>query len=350
MSTRSLAWEARDILKDLSPHLWDTRGLDALLLFNIRWQIDLPREDVEAALAEAITEESVANTARYQQYVASGGRYQPGGIDPETGLPTVKDNAPGSQAGGFVTGGRITGDQVILETQFGTVNTTTERILTFRLFQQDVLRSTCQLYESVYKKNHELNVKFWLPLLARVEKREDDDTLPINIFRHYVEEWFENAETEPERFESAIRNKNNVILRDGKEYVFSLDTIMNWLKIVDKERKWKKSEIKIYFQTIYGDRFDNDKRVFNCRVFSVMSTRPNLPPGRVIVSNPPAPLPHKEEVQHDSGSGEDDTTDLGRPSAPQTGSEPARDPDPVVQQSDGGGSQGPSAGEDDLPF
>ena len=349
MSDRALLWEAQEVLRDLSPHLWDKRGLDALLLHNIRWNLKLQLEDVEKVLAEAIAEEASANTTRYKQYVNSGGRFVISS-DPITGEQGIVDNAPGSQNMGFVTGGRITGDQVILETEYGTVNTTTERLLTFRLFQQDVLRSTCQLYESRYKKQHELFVKGWLPLLARAEKREDDDTLPLNIFRNYIEEWFENADTEPERFESAIKRKQNVILKEGKEYLFSLDALMNFLKVVDKERKWKKSEIKIYLQTIYGDRFDNDKRIFGARVFSVMSTRPNLPTGRVFVHNPAATVPDQTEVQHDSGSGKDDATDPGRPGPAETGSELARDPDPVVQPSDRDGSQGTSAGQDDLPF
>lgn len=346
-SQEFLRIEALDILRNLPPNTWDKYAADLLLMQRNRWHWDIDTADAHQCVSDAIEQEAEINTARYREYVASGGRVRMkkdpfGGPDQVEILPVSK------QTGGFVMGGRITGDQIILETEVGTVNTSTDRILTFRLFQQDVLRSTCTIYDSRFKKQHEDSVRSWLTHLSRVERREDDDTMPVNILRDYVEEWLQSAETEPMRFETSIRQKHRPILKDDKEYYFSPDTLAAWLKVVDKERKWKKSEIKIYLQTIYGDRFTTDKRLFDIRTFAIMRTRPDVPPPASLVPKPDQPV-DQPQVQHDGGSGEDHAADPGHTEPSETGGEPARDPDPVLLESNSDGGEGTPAGEAD-PF
>jgi hypothetical protein len=346
--------ETREILRDIPPEVWDRRGWDALIIFNVRFQLGLPNEDLVETFQAAVIEEYQANTGRYQAYAASGGRYKLT-KDPITG-ESIVDEVPPAQAGDFVNGGRMVGDQIIAHTQYGTVNTTTDRILTFRLFQADVLRSTGQLYSSLHKKLHEQNLTRWLPQLSRVEKPADDDTSPINIIKNYMEEFLMYAETEFDRFEGSIKNKTKPILRDGKEYMFSHDALMTWLKNIDKERKWTKSQVKIYLQHIYGERFSSDKRAYNCRVLAIMLERPELPAHASLVpAATPAVPADPGEVQHDSGSGKDDAADTGRDRSAEAGSEPPRDSDPVVLQSDRPGGEGPpppAAGgyAADVPF
>ena len=346
--------ETREILRDIPPEVWDRRGWDALIIFNVRFKLELPNEDLVETFQAAISEEYQANTGRYQAYVASGGRYKLTN-DPITGAPIVNE-VPSAQVGDFVTGGRMVGDQIILFTEYGTVHTTTDRILTFRLFQADVLRATGKIYSSAFKRLHEQNLQQWLPQLSRAEKPADDDTSPMNILSAYMEEFLMYAETEVERFEGAIRNKSKAILRDEKEYQFSSDALMTWLKNIDKERKWTKSQVKIYLQHIYGERFSTDKRAYNCRVLAIMLERPDVPAHASLVSpaTPTTPA-NSAEVQHDSGSGQDDAVDPGRPGPTQTGGEPARDSDPVVLEGNRTGGEGPTATTagghaEDVPF
>ena len=342
--------EVLEVLRNLTPTTWDLYATDLILIQRVRWNWDLTNAEAIQAFYDGVAEEAKINSARYKQYVASGGKVIMK-KDPFGGPDEVEVLPESNQTGGFVTGGRIVGDQIILETEVGTVNTATDRILTFRLFQQDVLRSTGTIYESRFKKQHESSVSDWLTHLSRAEKKEEDDTLPLNILRDYMEEFLSYAETEPARFESAIKNKFKPILRDGREWQFSPDNITSWLKAVDKERKWKKSEIKIYLQHIYGERFTSEKRAFNCRVFSIMQTKPDVPQNASFIKPAPRTEPADHtEVQHDSGSGQDHTPDPGRTGPAETGSPAAGDSDPVVQQVHSAGDQGPTTFSPDIPF
>lgn len=344
----ALRYVLQEIMRDIPPSRWDKYVYDELQLWNYRMGGQLTSEDMKDMVKEVIKEEAAINSTRYKEYEKNGGEY----VFNEEG-EQVRGEAPRNM--GFVSGGRLTGDQMVLNTEYGVVNTTTERVLSFRLFQQDVLRSTGALYESKHKLKHEQNLKYWLTVISKVERAEDDDTLPINIFKYYLEEWLLNAEVEPERFESAIRNKTRAFIKDGREYIFSPDALMNWLKVVDKERKWKKSEVKIFLQTIYGPHFDGNKRIFKekYRVFSIMQTRDyDVPIAGESGDGDANPGEAQDSTQilNDSGSGEDHTAPDGHQADSDDGGTITGDSGAVILEDDGGRSEDPPASTDDVPF
>lgn len=361
----SLMFLVERVLGETSPSLWDTRGWDLALLDKNRWAADLPNQALSEAFNRCLEKERITNTRNWRVYKQNGGRHK--GLD-TTGQPLPTDleeedleaetKLKSSQNQDFVTGGTMSGDQIILHTLYGQVITNVEHILSFRLFQQDVLRYTKTVYPSRFKKLHERNVTKWLEAVTFAsEDTKDDDSLPVNLFRNLFPGFIEMAETEPERQERALRQKAYPIL-ENNELLFTMATLIEWLRKNDPDHRFKRGELKTFLKESYGTRFTDTVRKFNLRCCRVILTDGDV--GFV----PPAPKPttdtvstenteHSEtdqqEVQHDSGSGEDDPAHHGHHEPREPRLPPPEYDDPVVLQNNRGGSEGTPESEA-LPF
>ena len=141
---KTLMSAASDTLKELQPNTWDTLGMDVAKSYVLTWKLADQMEAESISILDvwrdAILEEKLVNGARYKAYVKSGGMYKPEVMAPEA------EAAGTGQSADYVMSGHVVGDQICLETIQGSVNTTTERILSFTKFQQDVLRDTLTVY------------------------------------------------------------------------------------------------------------------------------------------------------------------------------------------------------------
>ena len=322
---------AGDVLKELQPNTWDTVGLDVMKSYVQRWQLTEKMEaeslTIQDVWRDAILDEKLINSARYKAYVKSGGMYKPDVMAPEA-------EATGTaQSSDYVMSGHVWGENISLETVSGTVRTTTERILSFKQFQQDVLRDTLTIYPSSLRKKHETNVAEWVARLVKYEKPEDDVTLPKNMLADYILEYLAEAVSDPTRRERAIQHGRPVL--DGSDYYFQMDAIMSWLKKRDQEYRWKKTEIKLYLQEIYGRRFHaNEKLDRRWRCLCIRTAGGGTP---------------KTQVLNDSGSGQDDPTAGRRDAGAEAGEDPTILPDTLVLKSDGGGGEDPLTQDPTLP-
>lgn len=325
---KTLMSAASDTLKELQPNTWDTLGLDVMKAYVLTWGLTEKMETESITIVDvwrdAILEEKLINGARYKAYVKAGGMYKPDVMAPEA------EAVGTAQAPDFVMSGMVYGENISLETEAGTVRTTTERILSFTKFQQDVLRDTLTVYPSNLKKKHEANVINWVGRLVKHEKLEDDATLPKNMLADYILEYFEEAVSDPKRRERAIKH-GRPIFYDGA-YFFQIDAIMSWLKKRDQEYRWKKAEIKLYLKEIYGRRFNaNEKLDRRWRCLSVRTTGGGTT---------------QTQILDDSGSREDDSAHPGRDGSHEAGQAPAVLPNPLVLKSDGGGGQDTTTEDD----
>lgn len=289
-SLRSTLLQAcEDILRELQPNIWDTRGQDALRLYVKRFELEGRMEAESLTVSEvwrdAILEEKLVNSARYKAYVANGGMYKPD-------VDSVKAEEAGSeQASDFVLSGHVVGENISLQTVVGQVYTTTEHILSFTKFQQDVLRDTLTVYPNQYRKKHLDNVTYWVSRLVKIEKTETDETLPKNILVDYLQEFFAESEESPERHERALRLKNGAILLDGF-YTFQLDTLLNLLKRYDRDTDWTRSKLKSYLKTLYGNKLQTRRLFSDYRCFT-------LPESLFATTDQP-------QILDDGGSRQDD--------------------------------------------
>lgn len=352
------------VFADTSPSLWDTRGWDLAKIERDRWAKDATGAELAAGFNRSLEKERRANTRNWLVYKSNGGKWN--GFN-EVGAPLPSEaeaedlEAEGkfktSQNQDFVTGGMMSGDQIILHTAYGKVITSVDHILSFKLFQQDVLRYTKFVYPGRYRKLHERNVSNWLERIAFAsEDALDDDSLPSNLFQSLLPNFLELAETEPERFERAMRQKQFPI-KENNEVIFTMATILEWLRKSDPDHRFKRGELKTFFKEIYGTRFTDSLRRFNLRCCRIILAPDE--PGFVEPTEPtPVTLPpangedsagDQQEVLNDSGSGENNTTDLGYREPSEPGLPAAEHDDNVVQPNDGTGSGGTPASEA-LPF
>lgn len=322
---QTLVDAASDVLKELQPNIWDTRGYDALRLYIKTWKLE-ERMEAESLTAndiwrDAILDEKLVNSARYKAYVKSGGMHKPDVMAPEA-------EAVGTgQASDFIMSGHVYGENISLDSIHGIIHTTTERILSFTKFQQDVLRDTLTVYPGSLKKKHEANVVYWVSRLVKHEKREDDVTLPKNMLADYILDYFNEAISAEDRIERAM-SQGRPVLQAGL-YYFQLDAFLAWLNKRDKEYRWKKTEIKLYLQEIYGSCFQPNARLNRrWRCLSVEKSH-----GANTI---------KEKILNDSGSGQDDSAHHGRDGGDEGGQTAPVVPHPVVLESNGGGSEEPS--------
>lgn len=322
---QTLVDAASDVLKELQPNIWDTRGYDALRLYIKTWKLE-ERMEAESLTAndiwrDAILDEKLVNSARYKAYVKSGGMHKPDVAAPEA------EAAGTEQASDFVMSGHVMGETISLQTTHGNVNTTTERILSFTKFQQDVLRDTLTVYPKSLKKKHEDNVVYWVSRLVKYEKTEDNDTLPQNVLANAMEEFFSEAEKLEGRHERALRTKITPILLDNF-YYFQIDALVNWLKKYDRDYHWTRSEVKSFLKNIYRQRFNPGVtiyRVFRCAAIAIKKSDTT-----------------ETQILNDSGSGQDDSAHHGRDGGDEGGTPAPVVPHPVVLESNGGGGEEPS--------
>lgn len=312
---------AGDILKELQPNTWDTMGLDVMKSYVQRWQLTEKLEaeslTIQDVWRDAILDEKLINSARYKAYVKSGGMYKPDVTAPEA------EEAGTAQASDFVMSGHVVGEKICLETTQGSVNTTTERILSFTKFQQDVLRDTLTVYPSSLRKKHETNVAEWVSRLVKLEKASSDETLPQNVLASFMEEFFHDAETEPSRHERTLRLKSGAILVDGV-YYFQLGTLLLMMKRYDKDYRWTRSELKLILKSIYGRSLQTTSTVFRVyRCFSIVEKAVSA----------------QTQVFNDSGSRQDDPADHGRDGGDEAGQGPTVLPDPLILKGNGGGGE-----------
>lgn len=354
------------VFEDISPTVWDTRGWDIAKLEKDRWMNDASAQELAHAFQRTLEKERLANTRNWQVYRSNGGRHKALKSD-GTAVPTdieeedleAETTLKTSQNQDFVTGGNMSGEQIILHTTYGKVITDVEHILSFRLFQQDVLRYTKMVYPSRYKKLHEKNVAKWLEKVSFSSTDSHDDSLPINLFSHLFPNFLELAETEEPRFERALSQKHNAV-RIGNDIFFTMATLIEWLRKAAPDHRFSRGEIKTFLRELYGLRFTDSTRLLNYRVQRVTLNatdsgyvEPKPEPEPEATTLPPintgTGTNNPQEIQHDSGSGKDDPTHQGHHDTRGTGTSPPEHAHHVVLEDNRSGSEG-TPSDEALPF
>ncbi|HNA25164.1 MAG TPA: hypothetical protein PLI01_00385 [Nitrospira sp.] len=327
----ALVLVGRIILEETTPDTWDRRGYDLfrLQVRRMKRYDEYSDDALDEVFRKAILLEGEGNTQRFRLYAKNGGQVAKAA---ESTKPISE--APVSSNPGFVAKILADGKNLLITTEYGLVDTTTERILSFTLFQMDVLRDTHFVYPSIFKKRHEQNVAAWFQSVVEVKKTTSDAEM-FNAF-------FKTAIVDPLSQEAALTQETRPILRNGV-YAFKPNTLLDWARENERYQKLSRPEFVSALTKLYGPDFNSGAYRFKDRCWTVTAAAHDTVMGGTGRDkyDDEGNAKADPEVQHDGGGRQDDSTHLDVSGAPGEGHLAGPDPGPLVLEERSGRAEEP---------